>query len=187
MTTEILKAILLVLLGGFVTFIFTLLIGRLQRRQPRIVWRTFPALHIAKEALSGMSWFIENTGRKSAKNVRLTFSLPEKATFTSFEIEVSEAALEYSLCDDSDKPSRKSIIIPTFTQGVSLSISSLITGLRDEKISLSVVGEDIVGSEKSDVSKEDIGKLHRWAVKIYGVYFAVLALMVIFFWGLFSS
>lgn len=183
MAIGILKDILLVLLGGFVAFVFTLLIGRVQRRQPRIVWRTFPALHIAREGLSGISWFIENTGRKSAKNVRLTFSLPEKAQFTSFEIEASEAALTYSPCDDLDKPSMKSIIIPTFTQGVSLSISSLISGLSDETVNLSVVGEDIVGSEESGVSEEDIEKHRRRFIKMNVAFYAVIMLMITVFIG----
>jgi len=100
MSLEILKGILLILLGGFITFLFNLLIGRMQRQQPRIVWRSFPALHIAKEELTGVSWLIENNGRKGAKNVRITFSLPPNASFKSFEIEPSEPALSYSQVDD---------------------------------------------------------------------------------------
>lgn len=183
MPIEILKDVLLLLLGGFVTFLFSLLIGRLQRQKPRMVWRTFPALHIAKEGLSGMSWLIENTGRKSAKNIRLTFLLPEKAKFTSFEIEPSETALEYTIQDSPDKPFLKSIIIPIFTQGVSLSISSLISGLGYDTVNLSIVGEDVVGSEERGFSQEDIEKRHRRFIKMYGAFYAVSTLMTIVFLG----
>lgn len=180
MTIGILKDILLVLMGGFITFLFTILIGRIQRLQPRMVWRTFPAIHIAREGLSGISWLIENTGRKSAKNVRVTFLLPEKASFTSFEIEPSEPALSYSLSDAPSKTSMKSIIIPIFTQGVSISISSLISGLGDDIAKVSIVGEDIVGTEKSGISEEDVEKRRRRFSKVYVALYGLMILSTVF-------
>ncbi|MBN2287379.1 MAG: hypothetical protein JXI43_13090 [Tissierellales bacterium] len=182
MTIQLLKDISLIILGGFVTFIFTLLIGRVQRRQPNLVWRKFPELKNLGEGLSGQSWLIENKGKKSARNVRITFKLPDSAIFNSFEIEPSEAALQYSLQIDPDDPTVKSFIVPTFTQGVSISVSCLISKLSGKDVIISVVGEDILGS-RDEVSKDDFYLRYKKFVKIYSSFYVFLIIVSVLMLG----
>lgn len=181
MTLSLIQSIFLLLVGGGVTFVVSLLIGKIQSNKPRITWRKFPELHIKGEALSGLNWLIENTGGKSAKNVHLSFSIPDGSVFKSFEIEPSEAAMVYSI--ENSISTIKKIIIPTFTQGVSISISSLISGIDENSVNLSIVGEDVVGFEKTGMSYKQIDRRGRLIIKVYTIFYILIIACGIFFIG----
>ena len=180
MGLELIKSIFLVLLGGFITFVITLITGRIQRRDPNIEWRKFPDLQIASEGLTGISWLIENNGRKSAKNVRVTFQLPETAQFQSFEVEASESALKLDVTEEQGQPS-KSIVIPIFTQNVAIGVSCLVSNLLNRDIAVSIVGEDIVGTKTKEITKDYQKERFKSFRKVYWVVNSFLFLFMAFF------
>jgi len=180
MSFTLIKNIFLLLIGGLITFIFNYLISKLQRREPKIEWKKLPDISITSQSLTGLSWLIESTGKSSSKNVKIRFTLPENSTFQSFEIETSEPALEYNIIEQQD--SQKRIIeIPTFPQGITICISTLISKLLERKVQLSIVGEEVIGKEKHGISPEEIDKIHknfRWLN--VGFYSFIVVICIIF-------
>lgn len=174
MNFGIIKDVMLVLLGGFFTFLFTLVLNRIQRKEPNIEWRRLPQLSIPSHNLVGISYLIENNGRTKAKDITIKITIPKGATFQSLEVEPSEQAMKYTI-HDSPSGNSKTVIIPNFTNKLSLSLSCLIANLSDKDIDISIVGEDIVGKEKKDLNKKRIEKFSKYiAVAYLVIYLTVI-------------
>lgn len=145
MDITLIKDISLVLAGAFVTFLFTLLVLKIQNKTPKITWRKLSNLHIPANNLTGVNWIIENQGNKSAKKIRILVKLSDGSSFKTLDCISSESALEFTK-DVNDECNEAIIIIPIFPHNLSLDISALISDCNDE-IEISIIGEDLLGKE----------------------------------------
>lgn len=139
------KDIFLIIIGAFFTFIFTLVVLKVQQKKPNITWRKLSNIKIPANNLTGINWIIENQGNKSAKNVSVQLKLGAIGKFETIDCQASENALNFTRNTNNDSD-MLSIDIPLFPQGISFDISSLVKDLTGN-IEISIVGEDFIGKE----------------------------------------
>ncbi len=89
------KEIALLIIGGFVTFVFTYFINRLSLRKPNLLWRILPPVALPSQNLTAFNILISNQGNLGVKNVRTVISFPREAEIKSVEIQPSESALTF--------------------------------------------------------------------------------------------
>lgn len=157
------------MIGGFAgalcTFLFNLLLGKLQRRRPNVEWLKFPPVFLKGEGLTAVNWVIENDGSVAAQNVVAAFSLPGKAAFRSFNVTPSEEALVYSV--EEVGQAKRVIKVPNFNNGVHFSVAAIIEGLCEDETDLSIVATDVVGSERKGMTEERFRTLSARLTKVY--------------------
>jgi hypothetical protein len=174
----ILKEVLFMLFGGIVTFCFAFILIKLKDRQAKIYWESLPPLVISNQNLVGESWIVENDGKISAKNIRILVKAPEQSTFSSIDLVSSVDALKYNI-EDGKSSSEKIITIPTFTQGVILKITSLMTDVGEDPVLFSVIGEDIIGHEKIRTEKKSVWlSVATYFTASYIIFFTAIAIYI---------
>lgn len=170
MEFSLVKDIFLVIIGAFFTFVFTLLILRLQKKKANITWRKLSNINIPANNLTGINWIIENQGNKSAKNVSIQLKLSGNEKFETIDCQPSENALVFTH-NTNVELNKLNINIPVFPNGLSLDISSLVKDLSGN-IEISIVGEDIIGKEHkvSDRSEKFKKITNLISIIMVGVY-----------------
>jgi len=179
MDFALVKDIFLVVIGAFSTFLFTLLIMKLQKKKPDITWRKLSNINIPANNLTGINWIIENQGNKSAKDVSIQLQLGEHGKFETIDCQASESALIFN-SEINTNSNELSINIPVFPNGISVDISSLVKDLSGNT-QISIVGEDFIGKEhkiddKSDKLRKITNKLMMLIVGVYA--FTVLGMFI---------
>ena len=172
------KDIFLVIFGAILTFVFGVLILKIQNKKPKITWRRLSAIKIPVNNLTGISWIIENQGSKSAKDVTILLRLSDETRFESINCNASEEALDYS-CNVNDIGTELILKVPVFVGGVSFDISSLIKNL-DNNISISIVGNDFVGKEYKPFGESQKIKtiFNKINILLFAVYTFSIFLMI---------
>ncbi|MBM9521265.1 hypothetical protein JWG39_15705 [Desulforhopalus vacuolatus] len=187
MEISLVKDIFLVIIGAFSTFFFTLLVLKIQKKKANITWRKLSNIHIPANNLTGIKWIVENQGNKSAKEISIQLKLKEGQRFETIDCKPSENALSFS--QELNTESNNVIIkIPLFPNGISLDISSLVKDFND-KIEISIVGEDIIGKEHQVSDKaESYRKLANYMIPgIIGIYVVGMLAMFTFIGMLLNS
>ena len=180
MDFTLVKDIFLVVIGAFSTFLFTLLVMKLQKKKADITWRKLSNINIPANNLTGINWIIENQGNKSAKDVSIQLQLEEHGKFENIDCQASESALIFN-SEISSSSNELNITIPVFPHEISIDISSLVKDLSGNT-QISIVGEDFIGKEHQiDDKSEKIRKItNKLMMILVGVYALTVVGMFIF-------
>lgn len=175
---DLVKDIFLVLAGGLVTFLVTIAINKLQSRGPSVTWRMLPPVFFPSRELTALSVSIENSGAKSAKNLRIVVEFPENVSVESFEIQVSEKAMKYEVKESEDK-NHIEVFFPSFGKDLECILGFLSKG-AEPKIHVSIIGDDdVIGKEKELYSLAKAQRRRNLSTSMYMVFLTVLALTAI--------
>lgn len=176
------KDIVLLLIGGGITFIFAFVLNRLSRRKARLTWRILPPVHLPSQELAAFNLIIANRGTEVAKNVRVVIELPYETKIDSLEIQPSEAALRYSLSTREDQQNKIDVEFPSFQSSVDCVFSFLARKSDVNEIKVSITAEqNIVGEADKDISREAINRIRKTFLFTYLGMIGVTALITIFF------
>lgn len=172
------KEILLLLAGGAITFVFTLLLNRISRRRPKLVWRILPPVHLPQENVTALQIIFVNEGDAPATNVRVIVGLGSKERIESVYVHPSEAAIDYLF------PSKNPLELqfPRLPSQSNVTLSCIVHGPQEPAPKISIVGDgDTVGSEAESPSQERIQKMRRRLLKAYGSMYALLIFVMLTF------
>lgn len=173
--------IILLIVGGVITFLSTMLFNRMSQRKPKMVWFTPPPIHFKNEGLDALQIVIFNDGNAPAKNVRVIVKLVDDAHFNSVEVHPSENALAYST--PSINPLE--ILIPRVPSGSSVSLSCIVQTVKESKSEISLVGDDdVIGVEHVRNSGRN-----QYAKNLRTMYWGMMATMffILFLFVIWSS
>jgi hypothetical protein len=186
----IMKDLGLVAAGGFVTFVVTLAVNRVQGRKPSLVWRLLPPVFFPSQELASFSISIENEGPKNARDVTVVVSCPQHSHIDSLEVQLDEKAATHEVID-TKKGNEAMVKLPCLHAGLSCIVSLLATELDPQDIRVSVVAQDSVGKEKPSGAGGPRSRVMRvieslspvvalvgmlFVVAAYGVFFVILGL-----------
>jgi hypothetical protein len=171
------KDVILILVGGLVTFLVTLLINKIQSKKPLIVWRILPPVSFVSQGLMAFNVNIENRGSKSARNLKAVINFPQDAKIDSFEVQTSEKAMTYEILK-SDNANKFEIYFPYFNKGLECILVFLIKNVNVPNIDISIVGdEDVIGAERGIISPVESSTIWRLIIKFN--FFTALLIMAL--------
>jgi tetratricopeptide (TPR) repeat protein len=179
-----LKDMLLLIIGGGVTFAVTLLIGKLSRHRPRLTWRLLPPVHLSSQGLTAFNVVLANQGNDAATNVQVVVELPEDAQIESVEIEPSETALRYEMSVYEDRKNRIGIEFPKFQSNLDCVLSFLAHKKELKDIDVSITADpDVLGEADSGISRETLNRYRRRLTQAYAgmtgvIIFSALCIIV---------
>ncbi len=156
------KDILLLIIGGVITFIVTLVVNRISRRVPCMTWRFLPPVHLQSQGLTAFNIVIANTGNESATNVESVIELPDDAQIDSLEVEPSQSSLKYTITKNAEHKNKIAVTFPRFHSNVDCVFSFLARKKDLTDLNVSITGDgDVIGEEDKGLTPESMKKLHR--------------------------
>jgi hypothetical protein len=173
--------VLLLLIGGVVTFAFTLILKRISKHKPRLVWMAPRPILLPNVGLAALQVTIFNDGDAPALNIRAIVWFDKEERFESVHIEPSEAALEYS-CPSTNP---LEVRLPQLPTGASVSLSCFVRSVEIPNPHISIVGdEDVVGNI---YTPKRFNKMERIInrVNVAGAGFMLLVTLILTVWATF--
>lgn len=179
------RDIVLLIIGGLVTYFSTLAINRTQNPKLSLSWRLLPPVFFPSEKISSFNLSVENDGSKDIENARVAINFPENTGIASFEVQVSEKAAKYEITR-SEKSNEIVVVFPVFYKDLECMFAFLVKDLNPSDIEISIVGKDVLGKKKAtEYSKEQLRskKFRQTASLILGVltsvYIGLIAYMLL--------
>ena len=177
------EQILLLFIGGLVTFAVTVGLRKLTSRRPILVWRALPAIHLNEQAMTALQLEIANEGDAPATGVRVVIEVPGFERLASVEIQPSEKALTVIRNDEDPLD----FVIPQLPSHSILSVSCVVYGANVASPEASLVGEGgLVGAQETSMS-ERWERLRKRMFFVYSAVYTLMGILTVLFvaWALF--
>lgn len=158
--TSLSKDVVLLIIGGLVTYFVTLAISKTQTPKPSLAWRLLPPVFFPTEKISSFNLAVENDGNKDAENVRIVISLPKEATIVSFELQVNEKAAKYEIARSADGR-EIAVTFPFYYKKLEAIFAFLAKDLDPADIDISIVGNEVIGTKKNTEYSQTKTRVNR--------------------------
>lgn len=177
---SLLTPTVLLILGGLITLVVTIVANRIKTRAPRLVWRLLPATSFPLQGITAFTVAVTNDGAVDAENVRAVINYPKEALIESFEIQPSEAAMAYDFTD-SEKPNQLVVTFPLFARGTDCIFTFLGKGLDPKDLKISILVKRVIGRQgKPENSGRIARSLSRSLVIVSSLAIFVIILAVVY-------
>lgn len=177
MELEIFKSLFLLVIGEIVTFIVTIISFKFTNKKARVTYQEIPSISMLEQNIVAYNWIIENKGSKAGLNINIKITLPSPSTIMVYECTPSEKAITY-LNELSANSNELNVKIPNLPSGTSLNISSLISDPPKSNVNISVIGDDLIGTQHQ--VSDSFQKLKRWDKYLKVVPFILLITLMIY-------
>lgn len=178
MEIDIFKSLFLLLMGGVVTYFVTIVSFKYTNKKPRVTYQEIPSISMPEQNIVAYNWIIDNKGSKAGLNIYIKITLPSPSTFFIHECTPSEKAIAY-FEDLTSKSNELNIKIPNLPSGTSLNISSLISNPPKSNVNISVIGDDLIGTQHQ--VSESIQKLKKWDKYLKPVQYILPVSLIIYY------
>jgi hypothetical protein len=177
MNTGITKDIFLLLAGGLITLVVTVITNRIQARKAFLTWRLLPPVMFTAQGVTTFNLAIENSGSADAENVRVAIQYPKETIVESFEVQTSEKAMAYEILT-SGNGNEFLVEFSTFPKDLDCILAFLARNINPDDIVVSIIGKEVVGKEKTADYKTKSEQFRRFSLLI-NVFSLVISLLLL--------